>query len=260
MGAQRYGWVDITAGPVMYGPERSGRGLVLESSFPGVERHLPSGLRPAAEAAADMRQMSAGLVAEIAGLMSLWAHVRPRPRPHAASLQPAVLLLFSAHYTPRCPPPTERAQNPPSLSPDQPPLSPSLSHPQHLLSPVVAHDAAGVWESTEVVILRLTDVPEDMRPFQGGGETPILPPCGPMLPEQTWRPLRTSFRCVFYWRMRHAARRWMGFWRHPERHETTPRRPPFKPLTGLDAEVIERELQAALPQPLKARPAALFRH
>lgn len=41
---------------------------------------------------------------------------------------------------------------------------------QHMLSPVVAHDKCGVWESTDVVLLRLTDVPEDLRPFQTGGE------------------------------------------------------------------------------------------
>lgn len=61
---------------VMYGPELTGHGLVLESSFPAIERHLPSGLRPASEAAQDMKELAAGLVAEIAGLMSLWAKAR----------------------------------------------------------------------------------------------------------------------------------------------------------------------------------------
>lgn len=65
---------------VMYGPELTGRGLVLQSSFPAIERHLPSGMRPASEAAHDMREMAAGLVAEIAGLMSLWAKARSVPR------------------------------------------------------------------------------------------------------------------------------------------------------------------------------------
>lgn len=45
-----------------------------------------------------------------------------------------------------------------------------------MLTPVVAHDGCGVWESTDVVLLRLTDVPEDMRPFQTGGAHPRLRP------------------------------------------------------------------------------------
>lgn len=42
-----------------------------------------------------------------------------------------------------------------------------------MLSPIVAHDGGGVWETTEVVLLRLTDVPEDLRPFQTGGAPPL---------------------------------------------------------------------------------------
>lgn len=81
----------------MYGPERTGRGLVLESSFPAIERHLPSGLRPASEAKADMREMAKGLVAEVAGLMSLWAKASSLfARCFLASVRPAPWCLCSA--------------------------------------------------------------------------------------------------------------------------------------------------------------------